>query len=260
MRFRFWHAALAGALLFGSACGGDDESTGPRPDAGIGTMMLTVAGQTAVVDSTGRLVSGEIGLVPLGQLPVLASFYDQDGSPSDVSPDRYTFGVTTADTAAIAWEEGTGFTGVLTTRSGGTYGATFRLVDTDNNGVEIFYVASLTIDLDLETVRLIIDNDTTDLAAEDDLPGVLPAIGVGAHPVRIEFVSADGDPSSVIDTELFASAVNSSDTNIVSWTAGEGFAGTLMGVAPGVASIAVRLRSTRNAFVVYQRVLTVVVQ
>jgi len=261
MQVRPYRAAALALLIFSAACGDDDDLTVPEPDAGIATMMMSVAGHVITVDSTGRQIAGEIGPVPLGPFPVIASFFQQDGSPaSEVAPERYTFEVVFADTTALDWEPGIGFSGTLSTLAGGSYSATFRLRDTDNNGIEIFYATVLVTDLQVETIRIIVDADTTELDADVALPATLPPIAVGDHPVRFEFIDANGEPSAVVTTADFRTTVNSSDTNLVAWTAGEGFDGTLTGVAPGVASIALRLRSAANDAIAYERALTVAVE
>jgi hypothetical protein len=261
VRSSLLRVASTALVVLAIACGDDDDPSLPPPDAGIGSMMLTVAGQTAIVDSVGRLVTGDVSVIQLGPSPVGAAFFNQDGSPATaVTPDRYDFNVVSGDTLAIKWQDGPGFTGTLTANAGGRYTSTFRLIDGNNDGVEIFYSVVLQVDLAVTTLRMVVGADTTDIDATNTVPDVLMPVGTGEFPVEVLYLGEDDQPSPAVTTDVFYLAINSSDTNVVRWEAGDGFTGTLTGVAPGVASIAVRLRSIVNDDITLAKTLTVVVR
>ncbi|HEX6362299.1 MAG TPA: hypothetical protein VFZ93_05060 [Albitalea sp.] len=261
-RFRMSRVAVAALLLasVAAACGDDDDPAEPRPDAGITAMQLMVGDRLVTVDSSGS-VTGELESIPFGATEVTAGFLGANGQPaSNVTPGRYVFDVVFADTLALDWQPGTGFNGTLTASAGGTYVFTFRLRDTDNDGTEIFLTRTLPIDVGVENVRMVFGADTLLVAAGTTLPGTLGGVPVGPVPARFEFLDAAGAPAPIITGEDFVVSVASSDANIVAWTQDGPFAGTLNGIAPGVASIAVRLRSTVNSALVFAHVITVIVE
>ena len=135
----------------------------------------------------------------------------------------------------------------------------FRLRDTSNNGTEIFLTRLVDIDIGLRQVRMLFGDDTLLVPARDALPGTLDDVPVGPVPVRLEFLDAAGAPVPVVTEDRFSVAVTSSDGNIVAWTQDGPFSGTLRGVSPGVATIAVRLLSAVNNARVFQHELTVIV-
>lgn len=251
-------AALALALL-AAACGDDDDPTTPGSDAGIGAMLLMVGDSSLRVNADGSVV-GALGALPFGDIPVAASFLDEAGQPfAAITPDRYRFEVSVADTVALRWTPGTGFSGTLTTRAGGRYTLTFRLRDTRDDGTEIFVTTLLPVDIGVRDVRMAFGPDTllVDLAAT--LPSTLDGVPVGPVPVQIAFLDANGAPAPLVTAEAFTVTVTSSDANIVAFTPGGPFSGTLRGVAPGVASLSVRLRSAVNNALVFNHVITVIV-
>lgn len=249
------------ALLLAVACGDDDEEpSGPPPDAGIGTMILTVAGNTINVDADGT-VEGQLDTLSFAALPVSAQFLNEAGQPhTGITSDRYTFQVTTGDTLGLKFTAAANFSGTLTANAPGFYAVTFRLIDETNDGTEIQHAATLFIDSGIATVRLIVGSDVVDIDAGTQLPGTIPPIAIGARPFRAEFLDETGAPVPAITTEAFSLLVNSSDTNVVTYTEGEGFAGELTGIAPGIASIAVRLRAQSNSSYTFVNARTVIVQ
>lgn len=258
---RMTRAAFAALVLAFSvaACGDDDDPAEPQPDAGIETMILTVGDQTVTVAADGAL-TGTLGPLPWGDTPVSASFRLEGGEPAtNITPDRYTFEVLFADTLALDWTPGTGFSGTLTARAGGAYTLTFRLRDTSDNGPEITLVRLLDVDVGIENVRLVIGTDTLVVPAADALPST-EEIAVGPVPVGIAFLDENGSPAPIITGEAFTVSVTSSDTNIVAWTPDGPFSGTLRGVSPGVATVAVRLRSAVNGALAFQHQVTVIVE
>jgi hypothetical protein len=258
LRARFPFAILA--LLLAAACGDDDDPEGPPPDAGIGSMVLTVAGITISIDSEGN-VEGELDTLSFGALPVTAQFLNEAGQPhTAITPDRYSFQIITGDTLGLKFTSAANFTGTLTAAAPGFYSVTFRLIDETNDGTEIQHAATVFIDSGIRTVRLVVGADVVDIAAGTQLPGAIPPIGVGPRPFRTEFLDAAGAPVPIITNEAFSLVVNSSDTNVVKYTEGEGFGGELTGIAPGIASIAVRLRAESNGTYTFVNARTVVVQ
>lgn len=261
--FRIPRAALAAlaSVLLVAACGDDDDDpTEPRPDAGITAMRLSVGQQMVTVDSAGNL-TGELDALPFGPIPVMASFLGAGGQPAgNITPARYSFEVVFGDSLALAWAPGTGFAGTLTTMAGGTYTMTFRLRDTNDDGTEIFLTRTLPVDLGYDSVRLVFGDDTLLVDAVPTLPDVLDSVPVGPVPVSVTFLAPDGSAAPLVTPENFSLVITSSDTNIVAWTPQGPFSGTLRGVAPGVASIAVRLRSEVNGALSFRHVMTVVVE
>jgi len=248
------------AILLAVACGDGDDPEGPPPDAGIGTMVLTVAGHTISIDADGT-VEGELDTLSFGTLPVTAQFLNDAGQPhTGITADRYTFEAISSDTLGLRFTSAANFTGTITSTAPGFYTVTFRLIDETNDGTEIQYAATLFIDSGIATVRLIVGSDVIDIDAGTRLPGAIPPIAVGPRPFRVEFLDDAGAPVPAITNEAFSLVVNSSDTNVVRYAEGEGFAGELTGVAPGIASIAVRLRAEANGTYTFVNARTVIVQ
>jgi len=257
-----WIIPLTTFAVLATSCGDDDDdSTGPPPDAGIGTMVLTVAGTTIRVDADGT-VTGELESLPLsGTVPVTAEFLNEAGQPhTGISPERYTFEVFIGDTLGLVFEPGGTFSGNLTTHAPGNYSVTFRLVDETNDGTEISLGTTLLVDSGIDIVRLIVGSDTVEINADVPLPGSLPPFTVGTRAIRAEFLGPDGQPAPEITPDEFSLLINTSDTNVVTYESEAAFAGSLTAVAPGVASVAIRLRAETNASYTFVSVRTVIVQ
>lgn len=243
-----------------AACGDDDDDpTTPPPDAGVETMLLNVGDRVIRVDQSGS-ADGDVGPLPVGDIPISATFLAGNEQPHpDLPPGRYIFEVVFGDTLAFDWTPGNGFSGALSVLTAGTYTLTFRLRDTSNNGTEIFLTTLVDIDIGLRQARLIFGPDSIVVPAQDALPGTLDGVPVDAVPVRFEFLDAAGAPVPLVTEDRFTATVTSSDGNIVAWTQDGAFSGTLRGVSPGVATIAVRLLSAVNGARVFQHELTVIV-
>lgn len=252
-----WVLLLSATVLAG--CGDDDDPEAPPPDAGITAMILTVAGHTATITSEGEL-TGTLGPLTLGSMPVTAEFLGANGQPAtNLDPARYTLELFIGDTLALDYEPGPGFSGTLTARAGGFFATTFRLRDESNDGIEISHATLLEIDTGIETIRLVFGDEVVEVAP-GALPGVLPGVAVGNTPVTVQLLDGAGEPIAALTPPEFSLLVNSSDSRVVRYEPIDAFSGTLVGVGPGIASVAFRLFADSNDSTQLLHTLTVIVE
>ncbi len=249
---------LALLAVFGLAACGDDDPTSSEIDVGVRTMVLTIGRDSIRYGSDGS-VSGSIPSLPLGTVQASTRYLGENGQPvPNITPGPFSLEVFSSDTLAARFTTGTGFSGTITTFAPGPVALTFRLKRGEDVGFQ--RVATLDVASGIASVRLTVGTQTLVVPAKGALPGRLDPIPVGPAQVRAEFLDENGRPASAITPGSFSFAVNSSDTQVVTFTPGSTFAGTLRGVTPGIASVAFRLRSMANSSITFQHVVTVFVQ
>jgi hypothetical protein len=97
-------------------------------------------------------------------------------------------------------------------------------------------------------------------AVPGSLPGVFSGLPVGSTPFTVQLLDAAGAPVPAIVAPDFSLLVTSSDSRVVRYEPIDAFSGTIVGVAPGIASVAFRLFADSNDSTELLHTLTVIVE